>query len=605
MQKVIEAEDLLVEFNKSPERKSDERVRVLDGIKKNKPIYICNVCKQPVSLCGGYHDENHSGNSFRTIHFKHYHPNSNCPLCHFEWQHSRKVIDRMKFHGQKEGATHLKLKKIISESLEREGYNVFVEQRVTLMQLYQDGFDSENFYRYWRKPDIRAQKGDIKFVVEIQLATTYLSVILERMAFYRDAHYHIIWVLEVFDPNEKQKFTTMDILSMTNRNIFVLDAEMRMETQKTGRLTLRCYYEKPVLSESRIISYVWESKIVHMEDVILDDRNYIGYCYNCWEEEQKLQKQIVNEDPKDILVDSIVLYHPNWEEATWGTKNKKYSWEYSNPEEYFIDLVKSEIRDLCDYQLSYYREFYKDILNNNIAKIEFSLDYCFRKKVNCPPISTDFFYSLLMLYQKDNQYSQLVRVILSHPFFSYPFNEVFDQVNNPFDLAWDLSNNYEQMQKFLNLFYRSDYWISPNDRKECITRLNQNIRKDNTILAEQAAVEKYILVIMYDRIMQHHRKEEFLEMLNCSQVTPQMLRLAAYCIGHPLACNLPNLQSMTNTFWNYHNDFAHLAIKMIELYGWNKSDKFRKNYLRLKNIPDFKMNHQYDDLAKVLFEKLL
>ena len=44
---------------------------------------------------------------------------------------------------------------------------------------------------------------------------------------------------------------------------------------------------------------------------------------------------------------------------------------------------------------------------------------------------------------------------------------------------------------------------------------------------------------------------------------------------------------------------------MIELYGWNKSDKFRKNYLRLKNIPDFKMNHQYDDLAKVLFEKLL
>lgn len=44
----IDSETLLSEFNNSPERKSDERTRIMKAIKASKPLYLCGACQQPV-----------------------------------------------------------------------------------------------------------------------------------------------------------------------------------------------------------------------------------------------------------------------------------------------------------------------------------------------------------------------------------------------------------------------------------------------------------------------------------------------------------------------------------------------------------------------------
>ncbi len=571
----IDSGELLSEFNVSPERKSDERTRVMRGIKDNEPIYLCGLCNQPVYLCGGQHDGlNSYGNSFRTIHFKHYCPNENCPFSSHS-NYSYEDINRIKYHGQKEGALHKELKHIIAKALIKEGYNANEEQIVSLMQLCEDGFHGDTFHKYWRKPDVRAEKGDLKFVVEIQLATTFLSVIIERMRFYKDTHHYILWVLEDFYPQEEQKFTTMDILSLTNRNIFVLDKEMREVTKQTERLTLKCYYEVPVINLDKTIRYNWDCKEVHIEDIIFDEKDYIGYYYDSRGEETKLLQQVEESEQ-----------------------------EYIDPEENFINIVNTEIKNLYDNQYFDYRNFHTNILNNNIENIERSL-YLLNKRKNIPQPSDNFFRSLLALNTGYCEYGQLIRVILPHPVFSYSFNEVFSIISDPLGLAWDLTETCEQLLLFINLFHRSNYHMTQQDFKWHKKALNKNVYKNNTKLLkdDRDIVEKSILIIMWYRIQQCHEYEEYLGMLNCPEIFRLVMRLSAYEIGHPLSGEFSNIQMMTGNILNFHPDFSHLVIKMIEAYDWNTNPKMIKNYNGLKAVPESCLDHRYDELATVLFEK--
>lgn len=567
----IDSETLLSEFNNSPERKSDERTRIMKAIKASKPLYLCGVCQQPVYLCGGRNEGiNQRGNPFRHLYFKHFSLNDDCPFCS-KSNSTFKDIGRMKFHGQKEGPTHLKLKQIICSGLKADGYNIYVEKRVSMSELYKGGFNLSK----WRVPDVRAEKGDLKFVLEIQLATTFLSVIIDRMNFYKEFHYYLLWILEEFDPTKEQHFTTTDILSLNNRNIFVLDEEMQEETRLKGKLTLKCYYERPKIDSRNNICYDWNCKIVHIEDIIFDDEHYIGYCYDSRSEEKKIAD---------------------------GEKRIDNIHKYQTPKEKFSCIVNSEIVELYNNECLDYKEFPQDIICHNWKKIEKSLDCLFYKKRNIPIPSKCFFNSLLALYRVDSEYNDLIRILFSHPIFIDFSNQVFCKTNNPFDLAWTLTETCDQLLRFFNLFHISFYYRPKLDVVMYTKKLNENMSKDNTklLVEKRFIVEKCILVIMYSKIENHVNHENLFRIFNDGYALRQMMRLAAYSIGHPLYCELSNIQSMSSTFLESNKEFAHLAIKMIDAYGWKDDIKF---YNKLKIIPKSFENHDYDELAQALFKK--
>lgn len=90
-----------------------------------------------------------------------------------------------------------------------------------------------------------ARFRDIKIVFELQLSTTFLSVVVDRDIFYRLNGYYIIWVFN-FDDNKEYvnlyNLMCKDIYYGNKRNIFIFDQKAQEMSSEAGELYLRCQW---------------------------------------------------------------------------------------------------------------------------------------------------------------------------------------------------------------------------------------------------------------------------------------------------------------------------------------------------------------------------
>ena len=88
-----------------------------------------------------------------------------------------------------------------------------------------------------------ADYNDIHLVFELQLSTTFVSVVVQRDIFYRLNDYFIIWVFN-FDDNEKYvdlaNLMCKDIYYANKRNVFIFDKDAQQESEERGELVLKC-----------------------------------------------------------------------------------------------------------------------------------------------------------------------------------------------------------------------------------------------------------------------------------------------------------------------------------------------------------------------------
>ncbi|MDC0157067.1 DUF6035 family protein [Verrucomicrobia bacterium] len=214
--------------------------------------WMCSLCYEPVKLRGGPN---------RKLHFWH---GKNSPGCPVETglKLSKKDIEKRKWNGQKEGPAHKRLKQLIEKSLRAD--NSFSDIRVEQRQISK----SEKFD--WRRPDVAAKRNERQFVFEIQLSTTFLTVIIGRSRFYKDQDTFLCWVFDDFStlPNQ-QKFTEKDILYSNNCNVFVANDETLKQSVANQELTLECYYMVPKYPESNEadIQHEWCSETVRFSDL--------------------------------------------------------------------------------------------------------------------------------------------------------------------------------------------------------------------------------------------------------------------------------------------------------------------------------------------------
>lgn len=100
----------------------------------------------------------------------------------------------------------------------------------------------------WRQPDVQIDYQGHKIVFEMQLSTTFLSVITERDTFYRLNDYYIIWIFN-FDDNRKyvdlNNLAMKDIYFANKRNAFIFDDEARAWSRESGQLVLKCNWVEP------------------------------------------------------------------------------------------------------------------------------------------------------------------------------------------------------------------------------------------------------------------------------------------------------------------------------------------------------------------------
>lgn len=588
----LDSNKILPWLNLSAERKSDMRTDVLKGIRDNKPLFLCGFCRQPVYLCGGKHT-GETGKSFKEIYFKHYYHSPECKF-YLKTKYGKSEIERMKFHGLKEGLVHKMIKNEIAQALNNEGYDAKTEEVVSMFTLYKDGTDSENYRRLWRRPDIHAKNQEKQFVIEIQLATTFLSVILDRMIFYKESKHHVLWVLDDFNPEEEQKFTTMDILSLTNRNIFEFNDEMRKESKEQGKLLLKCHFEIPVLQDNLTFNYVWDNKVVCMDDLVFDNEHYIVYSYDCWNEEKRLLDERNN---KIIPIDTV-------EKSRYFKRVDHY--EPHDCEEAFQIMLEKELNTTFYYGDEIILDAFTAISNKDFQDAEYYINKAQRNNVKLPKLSNTFLELLVQVASKFSEYRDVATGILCYKGFEYDIEKVFDDEVGKYQIAWNLGNAATNLRSYLVSFTRHGYTIPQFLIESCqndILKLKNETT--NIVLSENERnkIEKCLLITMWDKLQRLHLPR-YLKMLEEDKTLRLIIRLASYTLGQPLGCAHPNLASLTGTMKSSHAPFAHLTVEMIQACKLEKVENIKRNFLSLQQIAQTNQDYSHDDLVYTLFKIL-
>ena len=145
----------------------------------------------------------------------------------------------------------------------------------------------------YRRPDVQAVRSGQKLAIEVQLSTTFLSVVVGRRVFYREEGALLAWVFGGFDPSHR-RLTTDDLLFSNNSNIFVIDDETADRSVSEGKFHLRCHYRRPVRSRDEVTDE-WVEEIVPFADLTPDLEGQRLYLFDYECAERGLRTQIANE----------------------------------------------------------------------------------------------------------------------------------------------------------------------------------------------------------------------------------------------------------------------------------------------------------------------
>ena len=184
---------------------------------------VCALCNQKVYIAGTPRQE---------FIFKHYQERGDCPI-KTAGRFSQEELDRMRYAGQRESELHKQLKNEIGDALMEDATRC---QNVRIEGVRHSSADP----RLWRRPDVSCEFLGKKIVFEVQLSTTYLNVIVEREAHYREDRTYVIWLFANFDPADL-KFIHKDVLYSNYGNLFVFDEKARRRSADEKKLIIHSY----------------------------------------------------------------------------------------------------------------------------------------------------------------------------------------------------------------------------------------------------------------------------------------------------------------------------------------------------------------------------
>ncbi len=250
------------------------------AIREQNSRFVCYYCKQPVKIRG-------KRDSKVIMHFAHLRDSDECPIKTGN-KYSKEEIQRIKYNGAKESKLHFNLKIGLAGFLKRnKEYKKGVEE-VNIESVMKD----QAIPKTWKKPDVSSIYKGKSVVFELQLSTTFLSVINSRQEFYKENETYILWVFSTFDTDDdKRKFTQSDIFYNNNYNDFEFNQEAIELSKKENDLVLKCYYKKLYIEDLSIIDE-WDECMVKLQDLTFDNENYSVYYYNYLAEQERLKEEL-------------------------------------------------------------------------------------------------------------------------------------------------------------------------------------------------------------------------------------------------------------------------------------------------------------------------
>lgn len=214
---------------------------------------------------------------------------------------SQKEIDAIRYNGIKESRLHFEMKRWIAASLRADNRfsGVAVEERW-----------SGKITGEWRKPDVRAVFNGTPVIFEVQLSTTYISVIAERREFYLKEGALLLWVFASF-PDGERRLTQDDVFFNNNRNIFIINQHTRDESIASGDFKLVCAWSEP--SPGGGLARL-KRQVVSFSDLTLDLPNQRAFFYDFdgERERQELEVRQAKEAQLRSLRDQFERWYINY-----------------------------------------------------------------------------------------------------------------------------------------------------------------------------------------------------------------------------------------------------------------------------------------------------
>lgn len=170
------------------------------------------------------------------------------------------AICARKYAHAQEGAGHKLFKRLIEQSIAADPR--FSDTCIEARWKDVDGIR-------WRQPDVQSVWQGSRVAFEVQLSTTFLHVIAERMTFYRHNDGALLWLFQDLEPNEF-KLAEDDIFYSNNRNAFRVGIDTLEQSRIEGRFMLECAWHVPHLDESGVLEDRLERRMVDFGTLTLD-----------------------------------------------------------------------------------------------------------------------------------------------------------------------------------------------------------------------------------------------------------------------------------------------------------------------------------------------
>jgi archaellum component FlaG (FlaF/FlaG flagellin family) len=231
------------------------------------PKYRCAYCNQLLKLSGK------STKRGEVSYFSHLYDSDDCEI-KTNGDLTKEEIEARKYGNVRESERHILLKNKLAYFLKStpEISNVEIEKRLI----------SEVPYLYWRQPDVYAEYKGKSIVFELQLSTTFLSVIIARDIFYRINNTFIVWVFNFSDNKEYVNFHNLmikDIYYANKRNAFVFDKKAQELSEETGELHLLCIWFEPLIINGKFQHNegISKEKYIKLSDLKFDNTSFKPY----------------------------------------------------------------------------------------------------------------------------------------------------------------------------------------------------------------------------------------------------------------------------------------------------------------------------------------
>ncbi len=533
--------------------------RAIQGFETND-VLVCYYCKQIIKIKG-----KPEGKGKKIKYFSHFADTNECHI-KTNGKYSKEEVQRIKYNGAKESILHISLKEFIANALEDAKANGQPIEDIKIEKIFKEQAISKE----WKKPDVQCKYFEKRLVFELQLSTTFLSVIVQREEFYKEHKTFILWVFRNFDLNEDlQKFTQKDIIYSNNRNAFVLTDKAKELSAKNKELTLLCHYQIPkILSET--VNYVWEHKYVTLSELTYDSNNFRIYYYDSDKRFQQLEQEL-----RDRVEKARIAAQKAQEEREKEGRRHRIQNDLEPILLLFREFRENDIEKLeLIRQIKYLDKEELEILGD-VLENEFGNDQ-------------PFWYSLLQTPK-----SNFTSFVLRHEEIQLNCEYKIDDIT-----AFQYIASIDLEPKFLGNIYlnflRKGYKSTSSDE----IWIKEKVRKYTELNKQE--LER---VVLFKYIWQLKSPELVKEIL---EITHIIFPLVSFKLGMVLGSELKNLISVANNFLEYRKEYIELmisALKLKDTEGVLKRESFQKK-LDIYYRNPIEQKTDYDEVLALILPEL-